>query len=75
MAFGTEIPTAESHPVVENSFSAVKQLESMTEEYLTLYSVKMTYNLKKSIIQSDSVCKCICLHPWLGSLSAQCVVL
>ena len=35
----------------------------------------MTYNLKKSIIQWESVCICICLHPRGESLSAQCVVL
>ena len=35
----------------------------------------MTYNLKKSIIQWESVCICICLHPRRGSLSAQCIVL
>ena len=35
----------------------------------------MAYNLKKSIIQWESVCICICLHPQRGSLSAQCVVL
>ena len=29
-------------------------------QYLTLYSVNMTYNLKKSIIQWESVCICIC---------------
>ena len=44
-------------------------------QYLTLYSVNMTYNLKKSIIQRESVCICLCLHPQRGSLSAQCVVL
>ena len=44
-------------------------------QYLTLYSVNMTYNLKKSIIQWESVCICICLRPRRGSLSAQCVVL
>ena len=31
-------------------------------QYLTLYSVNMTYNLKKSIIQWESVCICICLY-------------
>ena len=76
MAFGKEIPTAESHILwLKTGFSAVKQLESMTEQYLTLYSVMMTYNFKKSIIQWESVCTCTCLHPWLGSFSAQCVVL
>ena len=35
----------------------------------------MTYNLKKSIIQWESVCICICLRPKRESLSAQCVVL
>ena len=44
-------------------------------QYLKLYSVNMTYNLKKTIIQWESVCICICLHPRRGSLSAQCVVL
>ena len=44
-------------------------------QYLTLYSVNMTYNLKKSIIQWESVCIRICLRPRRGSLSAQCVVL
>ena len=44
-------------------------------QFLTLYSVNMTYNLKKSIIQWEYVCICICLCPWRGSLSAQCVVL
>ena len=44
-------------------------------QYLTLYSVNMTYNLKKSIIQWESVCICICLRPRHGSLSVQCVVL
>ena len=46
-----------------------------TTQYLTLYRVNMTYNLKKSIIQWESVCICICLHQRRGSLSAQCVVL
>ena len=45
------------------------------KQSLTLYSVNMTYNLKKSIIQWESVCICICLRPRCGSLSAQCVVL
>ena len=45
------------------------------QQYLTLYSVNMTYNLKKSIIQWESVCICLCLRPRHGSLSAQCVVL
>ena len=44
-------------------------------QYLTLYRVNMTYNLKKSIIQWESVCICICLRPRRGSFSAQCVVL
>ena len=44
-------------------------------QYLTLYIVNMTYNLKKSIIQWESVCICICLRPRRGRLSAQCVVL
>ena len=44
-------------------------------QYLTLYSVNMTYNLKKSIIQWESVCICICLRPRRGSFSAECVVL
>ena len=44
-------------------------------QYLTLYSINMTYNLKKSIIKWESVCISIRLHPWGGSLSAQCVVL
>ena len=35
----------------------------------------MTYNLKKSIIQWESVGICICLRPRRGSFSAQCVVL
>ena len=47
----------------------------MPIQYLTLYSVTMTYNLKKSIIQWEYVCICICLHPRHGSLSKQCVVL
>ena len=41
-------------------------------QYLTLYRINMTYNLKKSIIQWESVCICICLHPRRGSLSALC---
>ena len=44
-------------------------------QYLTLYSVNMTYNLKKSIVQWESVCICICLRPRRGSLSAQGVLL
>ena len=47
----------------------------MGTQYLTLYSVNMTYNLKKSITEWESVCICICLRPRHGSLSAQCVVL
>ena len=47
----------------------------LKDQYLTLYSVNMTYNLKKSIIQWESVCICFCLRPRCGSLSAQCVVL
>ena len=35
----------------------------------------MTYNLKKSIIQWESVCICIYLRPRRGNLSAQRVVL
>ena len=46
-----------------------------SKQYLTLCSVNMTYNLKKSIIQWESVCICICLRPRHGSLSVQCVVL
>ena len=45
------------------------------QQYLTLYGVNMTYTLKKSIIQWESVYICICLRPRRGSLSAQCVVL
>ena len=30
-------------------------------QYLTLYSLNMTYNLEKSIFQWEPVCICICL--------------
>ena len=55
--------------------TSISKVEFNSVQYLTLYSVNMTYNLKKSMIQWDSVYICICLHPGLGSLSAQCVVL
>ena len=49
--------------------------DEVSIQHLTLYSINMTYNFEKSIILWESVCICICLHPRLGSLSAQCVVL
>ena len=57
------------------SYQGKTQNVTKLKQYLTLYSVNMTYNLKKSIIQWESVRICICLHPGGGSLSAQCVVL
>ena len=53
----------------------LKAIAKEFTQYLTLYSVNMTCNLKKSIIQWESVCICICLRPRRGSLSAQSVVL
>ena len=55
-----------------NSFSTYGAAKCVM--YLTLCSVNMTYNLKKSIIQWESVYICICLRPQRRSLSAQCVV-
>ena len=59
---------------VDERYSRSRNVDCLIQ-YLTLYSVNMTYNPKKSIIQWESVCICISLLPRRGSLSAQCVVL